>query len=107
LVETYTLAESTTRTDEETSTDGTTDGNHVKMARLHGAVELNQAVTVVLLLEGVQVDSHPGPLVFVIEGGVDVTSKSTCLDIGARDRLDLDSLLAAIDGNGVLGRHVG
>lgn len=35
-----TLGESTTRTDEETSTNTTTDGNHVQMPGLQGLVEL-------------------------------------------------------------------
>jgi hypothetical protein len=37
---TYTAGERTARTDEETSTNGTTNGNHVKMARLHRLVKL-------------------------------------------------------------------
>ena len=42
-----TLGHGTTRTDEETSTDGTTDGNHVKMALLHGAIELDTTSAIV------------------------------------------------------------
>lgn len=38
-MDTYTLAESTAGTDEETSTNGTTNGNHVQVTRLHGLVE--------------------------------------------------------------------
>lgn len=48
---TYTFAESTTRTDEETGTNGTTNGNHVQVARLHGAVKFDNTVTVDLALE--------------------------------------------------------
>lgn len=38
---TYTTAEGTTRTNEETSADTATDGNHLQMAGLHGLVKLD------------------------------------------------------------------
>lgn len=58
---TYTLAEGTTRTDEETSTNGTTDGDHVQMARLHGALELNDTEAILARLEGLEVETIAGP----------------------------------------------
>lgn len=54
---TYTLTQSTTGTDEKTSTNRTANGNHVEMARAHGAVELDNAATVFLLREGLHVQA--------------------------------------------------
>jgi hypothetical protein len=100
-----TLAQSTTGTDEETSTDGTTDGNHVKMASLHGAIQLDHTLAVVLHLEGVHAQAGAGPGILIIEGCVNVGAR--CVD-GAGDRLDIDVLLTAVGGgNRVLGRHGG
>lgn len=42
-----TLGESTARADEETSTDRTSNGDHMEMALLHGAIEFDDASTVV------------------------------------------------------------
>jgi hypothetical protein len=42
-----TFGEGTTGTDKETSTDRTTNGNHVEMALLHGPIEFDDAGTVV------------------------------------------------------------
>lgn len=66
---TYTLGESAAGTDEETSTDGTTDGNHVKMALLHGPVELDDSETIVTLLEGREVEAISGHEVLIPDGG--------------------------------------
>lgn len=46
-----TLGEGTTGTDEETSTDGATDGNHVQVTLLHGTIELDIAGTIVTYQE--------------------------------------------------------
>ena len=56
---TYTSSEGASRTDEETSTDGTTDSDHVKMARLHGLVEDDEAAVRRLgtALEGPEVET--------------------------------------------------
>jgi hypothetical protein len=48
---TYTLVKSTSGTDEETSTDGTTDGDHVQMACLHGLVKNDHGAAVRTTLE--------------------------------------------------------
>lgn len=40
-----TLNKGATGADEETSTDGTADGNHVQVTGLHGAIELDVAGT--------------------------------------------------------------
>lgn len=48
----------TARADEETSTNGASDGNHVQMAPLHGPVELDDAVAVGAGLEAVGVKAQ-------------------------------------------------
>jgi hypothetical protein len=65
---TYTFAEGTARTDEETSTDGTTDGDHVKMARLHRLVENNETAVRRLgtALEGLEVETIAGHEVLTV-----------------------------------------
>lgn len=57
---TYTTVEGTTRTDEETSTDGATNGNHVQMARLHRLVEDNKCAALGTALEGLEVETIAG-----------------------------------------------
>lgn len=57
---TYTRAQSRARTDEETGADGTTDGDHVEMARLHGTLELDETPAIVGLLEGLGVEAIAG-----------------------------------------------
>lgn len=61
---THTTAEGTTRTDEETSTDTATDGNHVEMARLHRLVELD--LTGRAATEGLQVQTIAGHEVLLL-----------------------------------------
>ena len=63
---TYTSGQSTTGTNEETSTDRTTDGNHVKMARLHGLVELDQTALMGTTLEGLHVQTVAGHEVLTV-----------------------------------------
>ena len=63
---TYTLAESAARTDEETSTDGATDGDHVEMASLHRLVEFDDAAVLRTALEGPQVQTIAGHEVFLV-----------------------------------------
>jgi len=69
---TYTPGKSTTGTDEETSTDGTTDGNHVKMASLHGLVEYDHRALLGTTLEGLHVQTVAGHEVLLLApvGGV-------------------------------------
>ena len=62
----YTSGQSTTGTNEETSTDRTTDGDHVKMARLHGLVELDQTALVGTTLEGLHVQTVAGHEVLTV-----------------------------------------
>lgn len=47
-------------TDEETSTDGTTDGNHVQVTSLHGTIEFDVAGTPVTPLERLEVQTVTG-----------------------------------------------
>jgi hypothetical protein len=65
---TYTPSEGASRTDEETSTDGATDGDHVKMARLHGLVEDDEAAVRRLgtALEGLEVETIAGHEVLAV-----------------------------------------
>lgn len=48
------------RADVEARTYRTTDGDHVQVPRLHGAVELNDAVAVVARLEAVEAQAQAG-----------------------------------------------
>jgi len=57
LRETYTLVQSVTGTDEETSADGAAYGNHVQVAALHGPVKFDNAETIIALLERGQVEA--------------------------------------------------
>ena len=57
---TYTRVEGTARTDEETSTDGTTNGNHVQMARLHRLVEHEEWAAPGAALERFEVEPIAG-----------------------------------------------
>jgi len=57
---TYTFVEGTARTDEETSTDGATDGNHVQMARLHRLVEDDHWAGLGTALEGPEIETIAG-----------------------------------------------
>jgi len=52
-----TVAEGTSGTDEETSTDRATDGDHVKMASLHRLVESNKSAAFRPALEALEVQS--------------------------------------------------
>jgi hypothetical protein len=62
-----TTGESATRTDEETGTDGTTDGNHVQVAGLHGLVERDDTSTAA---KRAQVETVAGSKVLlVLDGG--------------------------------------
>jgi hypothetical protein len=54
---TYTSAEGTSGTDEETSTNRTTNGNHVHVAGLHGLVEFDRATSARTALERFQVQA--------------------------------------------------
>lgn len=60
VYETYTLGKRSAGTDEETGTDGTTNGNHVQMARLHLTIKLDETVAIVLALEGLEVETTAG-----------------------------------------------
>ena len=51
------IREGLSRADEETSTDGTTDSNHVQVARLHGPLQLDQAGAIKSLLEGLSIEA--------------------------------------------------
>jgi hypothetical protein len=66
--QTYTLVESTARTDEETSTNRTTDGDHVKMACLHRLVQNDEAAVRRLwtALEGLEVETIAGHEVLTV-----------------------------------------
>lgn len=98
---TYTSAESTTRTDEETSTNGTTNGNHVQMASLHGTLKLHHAFAIVLLLEGVGIETVAGEPVGVALGallGVDHGAGLVVDDIVALLRRSDDAGFLGHDG---------
>ena len=102
---THTTAQSTTRTDEETGTNGTTNGNHVQMARLHGAVELDDTMAIVLPPERVQIETGPGQEILILEAGVNVAGR---IGPALSDGLDLSlGVHDAVDGDRVLGRHDG
>ena len=66
---TYTFRKGAAGTDEETSTDGASNGNHVEVATPHGAVELDDTEAIVALLEGREVEAIPGPEVLLADGG--------------------------------------
>lgn len=57
---TYTLVQSTAGTDEKTSTDGATDGNHLQMTRLERSLQLDNFRAIVLLLEGINCEAVSG-----------------------------------------------
>lgn len=107
---TYTLVERTTGTDEETSTNGATNGNHVQVTGLHGTIKLDKTMAVVLAAEGVEVETvtgHPGLVVVRV---VQVASAHGLLALSANNAGDtrdlVSALLAAIvAGEGVLGGH--
>lgn len=109
---TYTLVESTTRTDEETSSDTTTNCDHVQVAGLHGAIELDEAMAVVLALEGLGVETVAGHEGLVVVRVVQVVEAHGGLAVSpgdTRDARDLvDAFLAAgiVGRDGVLGGHV-
>jgi hypothetical protein len=64
---TYTAGESTAGTNEETSANGTTNGNHVKMARLHRLVKLQDGtVRLRTTPEGSEVEPIAGHERFLI-----------------------------------------
>ena len=58
---TYTSGKSTTCTDEETSTNGTTNGNHVQVTRLHGTFKFDDTRTIVLLSERAESETVTNP----------------------------------------------
>lgn len=66
---TYTLGERFTRTHEETSTDGTSNGDHVEVALLHGSVKLNDPETIVALFERREIEAISGHEVLIADGG--------------------------------------
>ena len=105
---TYTLGEGTTRTDEETSTNRTTNGNHVQVTALHGTVHLHQATAVVTAPERVDAETDTGQEGLIVIDVVNLVvvfgGRDVCLVNGHL----IDALLAAvIDGDGVLGGHGG
>ena len=85
---TYTPSEGTSRTDEETSTDGATDSNHVKMARLHRLVEDDEAAVHRLgtALKGLEVETIAGHEVLAVTP-FDISTRllSTRFDSWVRD----------------------
>lgn len=61
---TYPVAESRSGANEETSTDGTPNGNHMEMARLHGGIQIaDRAFAALERLEGQAVASPEAQLV--------------------------------------------
>lgn len=66
LEATYTTGESTTRSDEETSANGTANGNHVQMASLHGLVKDDEWAALGTALEGLEVETIAGHEVFLV-----------------------------------------
>jgi hypothetical protein len=109
LLETYTLGEGSTGTDEETSTNGATDGNHVQVARLHGPVKLDHGTGLGAALERLEVQTVARPEVLGVaplaamaldlrvDGGVGVGSSDLLI---VRDDLLVvgDGLLVVHDG---------
>lgn len=112
-------SEGVTSTNEETSTDGAADSNHVQVATLHGLVQLVVAVEIRLFtpLEGLGGDTHTTPeteavvvliVVEVIDGaGVDMVVVVAGGDIAAAGGL-LTNVGSFFVGHGVfgLGSHV-
>lgn len=108
---TYTLGQGTTRTDEETSTDGTTNGNHVQMTRLHSAIEFDNTLAIVALLEGRSVETISGheALILVRKAALGST-KDLALSILVVDSMVVSLFTTNIGGafaNGGFGCHVG
>lgn len=101
MLATYTIGKSSTRTDEETSTDGTTDGNHVKMACLHGLVEDNQWATLGAALEGLHVETIAGHEVLLF------TPFSRVLLLGGDGGLGNTLGRLLVDGSDLFVVHVG
>ena len=64
----YTISEGLAGTDEETSTNRTSNGDHVEVALLHGTVELDDAETIVALPERREIQTIPGHKVLVADG---------------------------------------
>lgn len=88
---TYTVVKSLSRTDEETSTDRATDGNHLQMAGLHSTIELDSTVEAALL-EGLKSETISGHEGLLLEG-----KAGTGLDIAVVVVIvgDLGALLGA------------
>lgn len=87
---TYTRRKRAAGTDEEASTDRTSNGNHVEVARLHGPVELDDAETIVSNLERVEIEAIASHEVLVAD--VDRGALGSILvSIAGEDLGDLDS----------------
>jgi hypothetical protein len=99
---TYTSSKSFTRTDEETSTDGATDSDHVQMAGLHGLVQDNQWTTLGTARERLQVETVAGHEILLL---TPFTAVLTLLGGDGRLRDAMRSLL--IDGSDLFVVHDG
>jgi hypothetical protein len=75
----YSSVESTTGTDEETSTNGTTNGNHMHVAGFHSARQLD--IVGRPTLEGLEVETIPGQKVLIL-----VALNLAILNVGRRRR---------------------
>lgn len=82
---TYTSVQSRTGTDEETSTNRATNGNHVEMARLHPAIQLNDAGAVVALLERLGAETHANAQRLLLGRGGNAFRKGSLVVDGADD----------------------
>ncbi|KAI6776480.1 hypothetical protein HG530_000425 [Fusarium avenaceum] len=81
-----TLGEGTTGTDEETSTDRASNSDHVEMALLHGAIEFDDAGTVVTFV-----------LAKIIANTLNIASESIlCVRVGSRRWRDTTGLLSLL-----------
>ena len=65
-VATYTSGKGTARTDKETSPNGTTNGNHVQMARPHGLIEDNERAALGATLERLEIETISGHKVLLV-----------------------------------------
>lgn len=106
-------SKSITSTDEETSTNGAANGNHVQVAALHGLVQLVVAVEIGLLtpLEGLLGHAHTAPeveaVVVVIVGVLDGAGADVIVGVAGGDVASAGGLLAHVGvllvGHGVVG----
>lgn len=64
------FGESTAGTDEETGSNRASDGNHVKMPGLHGAIQLDEAFAIVSLLERLEIQTVAGEPVIRADGAI-------------------------------------